>query len=494
MDVEQFRGSNDQFVVFRLGKEELAVPIYLVQEIIKPSQITRVPKSPPYLSGMSNLRGEILPVVELRQRLGLEVKAQDEHTRIIVLNFGESSLGITVDSVSEVLTIEEGMRENPPAMVSGFEGQVLRAMAKLNGGKRLVLILNETKFLPETLTGADVLGHESEKKMAGQVSVKDSRVQEDVEQLVTFEIMGEEYAIEIMLVKEIIKVPNIMPVPKAPDYVLGVMSLRGQLLPVIDLRKKFEYRIDDKKVSESARIVVVEWQGVRTGLRVDSVSQVLRLELNSIDKPPRMVGKMDSNCLKGIGKLNNGKRLIMLLDMAAIMPQEDFVADLEGAHQQLKDASSDDRKRATGEEIQLVCFKVNNEEYGFDIMSVQEIIRLREVTGLPQTKNYIEGIINLRGNVVPVVDMRKRFDMEEGERSTQNRVIVVNIEGRTTGMIVDSVTEVLRIAKDQVEDPPRAVAGVDGRFFEGIGKLNSGKRMIILIKLESLLSEVTLAA
>jgi len=491
--MEDIAGGTDQFVTFRLGKEELGVPIHLVQEIIKPSQITRVPRAPVYIAGMSNLRGDILPVVNLRKRLGLDDKDSDEATRIIVLNVEGASIGITVDSVSEVLTIESNVLEAPPAMVAGIGGQCLSAMAKVDGGKRLVLILNEKGFLPEIPVQART---ETTRRSHSETASLEARVQEAIEQLVTFEIEDEEYAIDIMHVKEIIKVPNIMPLPKAPDYVIGVMSLRGQLLPVVDLRKKFNYpgASSASASSDSARIVVVEWNGVRTGLRVDSVSQVLRLEVSAIEPPPVIVGNLDGNCLRGVGKLNGGKRLLMLLDMAAVMPSEALGRIHEGQTESQSMQETETKKAKIADEIQVVCFRVNNEEYGFDIMRVQEIIRLREVTGLPQTKKFVEGIINLRGNVIPVVDMRKRFDMATSERNEQNRVVIVNVEGRITGLLVDAVTEVLRINKDQVEAPPAAVSGVDGRFFDGIGKLNGGKRMIVLIKLESLLSDVNIAA
>jgi purine-binding chemotaxis protein CheW len=139
------------------------------------------------------------------------------------------------------------------------------------------------------------------------------------------------------------------------------------------------------------------------------------------------------------------------------------------------------------EELQLVCFKVAKEEYAVNIMKVQEIIRVTEITSVPKAKDYMKGIINLRGTVVPVVNMHMRFGFKTPQNQEQCRIVVVNINGKATGLIVDSVTEVLRTLKTQFEPAPSSVSGIDGKFIEAIGKLNGGKRILILINVDSLL-------
>ncbi|MBW1956662.1 MAG: purine-binding chemotaxis protein CheW [Deltaproteobacteria bacterium] len=121
--------AEDQLVTFSLGRENLAFPIGLVQEIVKPSAITRVPNAPPYVEGIANLRGNILPVVNLRNRLGMDLKEQDEDTRVVVLKANGAATGMVVDSVSEVLHVDESTIEAPPGVVEGIDGQYLRGVA-----------------------------------------------------------------------------------------------------------------------------------------------------------------------------------------------------------------------------------------------------------------------------------------------------------------------------------------------------------------------------
>ena len=140
------------------------------------------------------------------------------------------------------------------------------------------------------------------------------------------------------------------------------------------------------------------------------------------------------------------------------------------------------------EEEQLVSFKIENEEFGVNIEEVQEIIRLPEITRVPQAPFFVEGVINLRGNVLPVIDLRKRFDLEATKKTNATRIVVTNVDNKTTGIIVDSVSEVLRLPKDAIEPPPPIVAGIEAKYLRGIGKLDDGKRLLILLNLREILT------
>jgi purine-binding chemotaxis protein CheW len=136
--------------------------------------------------------------------------------------------------------------------------------------------------------------------------------------------------------------------------------------------------------------------------------------------------------------------------------------------------------------IQLVTFSIGEEEFGVDILRVQEIIRMMDITKVPKAPDFVEGVINLRGNVIPIIDLRKRFGMEARERDKHTRTIVIEINNMIVGFIVDAVSEVLRIPSDTVEPPPPVVAGLESEYISGVGKLED--RLLILLDLDRLLS------
>ena len=136
--------------------------------------------------------------------------------------------------------------------------------------------------------------------------------------------------------------------------------------------------------------------------------------------------------------------------------------------------------------LQLVSFKLKQEEFGVNILQVQEIIRMQEITNVPNAPEFVEGVINLRGRVIPIVDLRKRFGLESKEHSSATRIIVVMIGDVQVGLIVDEVSEVLRISEDTVEPPPPIVAGIESDYIKGVGKLED--RLLILLDLNKILS------
>ncbi|MDH4027600.1 MAG: chemotaxis protein CheW [Nitrospirota bacterium] len=137
--------------------------------------------------------------------------------------------------------------------------------------------------------------------------------------------------------------------------------------------------------------------------------------------------------------------------------------------------------------LQLVTFTLKNEEYAVDILKVQEINRIVEITKVPNSPDYVEGVINLRGKVIPVVNLRRKFGFEEKERDDTTRIIIMDINGLTNGLIVDSVSEVLRIPSDIVDPAPPMASDMNSLYIKGIAKLEN--RLIILLDIDRLIGE-----
>jgi purine-binding chemotaxis protein CheW len=151
----------------------------------------------------------------------------------------------------------------------------------------------------------------------------------------------------------------------------------------------------------------------------------------------------------------------------------------DGKQQMTSQAGSD-------ELLQLVSFKIGDEEFGVDILKVQEINRMVEVTRVPNAPEYVDGVINLRGKVIPIVDLRRRLGMPRKEHGKDTRIVVVELNGKITGFVVDAVSEVLRIPRSVTEPPPPIVAGIEAEYITAVGKLED--RLLILLDLERIFS------
>ena len=138
------------------------------------------------------------------------------------------------------------------------------------------------------------------------------------------------------------------------------------------------------------------------------------------------------------------------------------------------------------ETIQVVSFKLGSEEYGVDIAQVQEINRMVAITHVPRAPQFMEGVINLRGQLIPIIDLRTRFGMPRTEQTKNTRIVVTEIGAKRVGMVVDSVSEVLRLPSEQIEDAPEMITGVDTEYIRGVGKIED--RLIILLDLARIIS------
>lgn len=137
--------------------------------------------------------------------------------------------------------------------------------------------------------------------------------------------------------------------------------------------------------------------------------------------------------------------------------------------------------------LQLVSFRIESEEFGVDILKVQEIIRMIQISKVPNSPEFVEGVINLRGRVIPVVSLRTKLGLTRIEQDKNTRIIVVELNGKTIGFIVDEVNEVLRIPAGITEAPPAVASGINSEFITSIAKLED--RLLILLDLEKVLNE-----
>ena len=599
-----------QLVTFLLKDEEFGFDIMSVQEIIRLPKMAKVPRTPAYVDGIANLRGVVLPVIDMRTRFGMERAEETDRTRVLVVDIDGVKTGLRVDRVKQVTRVLRSEIEPPPAAIRGTSSDYLEGVVKLDKGQRIVMALNAAHVCEIGVThkASSTNGSAANSEAASVASPDQSRSADaEVQKVVTFRIAKEEFAFHMEHVREILRVETPNQVPDVPDYVLGVLTVRGQILPVIDLRRllqqrsladefadscrplreKYERWIDQtekffasgsqqiedssvmehlrqwladtnsssqllmetlakarglnekvikqlqlrtkhedhgdrdaaracgeevisgargtvaalrqfeeqiaQNIQEDQRIIVVDAEGFVLGLVVDHVHEVLNVPKNLMEPPPRIAssGGME---LSGVAKLDDGARLIMLLDVASLM-KDQKLRDVRNSSPQTAETqkSGEAHKASAGaqelSEVQLVTFMLAAEEYGVPISQIQEIDRLAKITKVPKAAEFIEGITNLRGEVVPVLDTRKRFELDVKPPDDRTRIIIVDLGGVKTGLVVDSVREVLNLARKDIAPPPEAIgSGIDQQFISGIGKVDSGKRMIVLLDVEKILS------
>lgn len=511
-DTDIDTGTGD-FVTFVVDGEVYAFPMERVEEIIRMPQVVRMPLGPPSLVGLANLRGRVLPVVGLRSCCGLPVVEDDEATRVIVVD-GGATLGFVVDRVSSVTSVDVDRIEAADRLGGTIDNELLSGVIKPAAGDgELIKVLDVARLvagqfaqLAERSTGDPGA---ASRVAPGGPAVTSEETDDDTLELVSFAVDGQEYALPIDRVQEIVQAPEqVTTVPNAHDRVLGVMDLRGRLLPVVSLRKVFG--LSQAPLEPQNRIVVVQLpgtgpqapQGGVVGVVMDTVREVLRVPRDLVaDLPAFMAGSGRSQDVDAVCRLEEGRRLVSVLSVERMFAREDLTGGLReiARSEQADGPEGEDAGMAAdgavqagpghdGDDELLIVFRLADEEYSVDVDAVQEIIRVPDtLIRVPKALDFVEGLVSLRGAVMPVVDLRTRLGLERGERDERQRIIVLMVDGVRTGFIVDSVTEVLRVSRQYLEAAPE-LSAEQSRLVRQVANLAASQRMLMMLEPEHLLA------
>ncbi|MDD2727913.1 chemotaxis protein CheW [Malikia sp.] len=475
-----------QFVTFICNNEVFAVDMAPVQEIIRVPETVRVPMAPSALDGLANLRGKVLPIVSLARTFGFEERAHDDATRAVVIDLGQP-LGFVVDRVASVVNVESHQMSDVDAISATVNSRLLKGLLKDVGGHPMTMVLDFEKVIASEFAeiaalaggGSNRLGaHQADTLPRQRGDLEDSS---DELQLVSFAVAGQEYAIAIENVQEIVQMPdNIVRVPGSQAHVVGVMTLRQRLLPLVSLRRMFG--LPEQVNQESGRIVVVSLGGVSVGVVMDTVNEVLRVNKSVVDPMPALLAREDDmSDISQICRIDGGKRLVSIISADNMFRRRAVKEAIKAVEDQTSEENGLDKQQDTDDEEQMVVFRLDQGEFGVPIDSVQEIVRVPEVlTHVPRAPAFVEGVINLRGSVLPVIDQRVRLGLPAQERNDRQRIMVFLFDGVRTGFIVDSVTEVLKIHRSAISAAPR-LSGEQARLIGRVANLEKQKRLIQLL-------------
>jgi purine-binding chemotaxis protein CheW len=471
-----------RFLVFQLAERVYALPAETVAEVIRIPRTARVPQAPRALIGVANLRGAVLPVVSLRVLLDLEGE-QGAASRAIVLD-GGAPVGIVLDSIDGLVTIDAERIETRSAQLSVERGEKLSGAFPLEDGQSAAKILDVQALLAETFARRRS-DHPNAARSVMAMHAPEA-VAEARETFVTFDVAGQEFALDLGLVQEIIALPGaITAAPRVGKTVAGMMAFREQLLPLVSLRELLGFA--PAPVSEvRAKVIVASVGGGLVGLIADRARAVISADPALIDPVPPVIQARSGGeaRIKSIYRGEGGRRLVSVLE-----PEQLFRGDVMKRLGEARDASRPQPQiDEAGEERKFLVFRLGQDEFALPVEAVVEVARAPDrVTRVPKAPKFLEGVINLRGAVVPVIDQRQRFDMPRLDEGDGRRLVVVQTGRHRAGLIVDSVSEVLRTTADAVKEAPDLTEDI-ARLVNGVVNIEAERRILLILDPAELLT------
>ncbi|MBE0505178.1 MAG: chemotaxis protein CheW [Marinospirillum sp.] len=484
-----------QYVTFALARESFALPMQSVLEIVRYPEPVHVPLTHPCLLGVANLRGSVVPIIDLRGLLGLEQKPLNDASRLLVIALQGAQLGLVVDHVERVMELNPEHIEPPGNLSTLVSNEVLNGVYQTEQGG-VIQLLELTSLLEKEFSQA--LLKASTSKAAGVLNVHTGSVQQEEEevltQLVSFLIDEQEFAFRLTDVQEILRIPSkINELPNSPPQVLGLINLRQSTFPLLSMQALFGLH-SQKSNSEEQMLIVLRRGKEKVALVVDQVREVVRLHEHQLEAAPAVLASLSNmQDVEAVCRLDQGERLIMLLQVNQLF----HVADIHTPELRLDVSNTEINMQADEltagleedeDDCQLVVFTLDQALYGLFIEQVQEITRLPEqLYPVPKCPDFIDGMMNLRGTVLPVMDMRSRLGLVRAPSSERQRILVLKMNGLLTGFVVDAVNEVKRLKRQQVEIAP-ALSDEQERLLGQVVRLTAEKQLIQLVNCEELIS------
>jgi purine-binding chemotaxis protein CheW len=457
-------GLSDQRLGFRIGEARLAVAAANVTEVVRRPRLTRVPHAPPSLLGLTQLRGATVPVVSLARLMGAEDAPTTPKSRLLLLDAGEP-LAVAVDEVGSVRAASDG-----PAAAAGHA-----VLEDEDGGTLIDILALVRKDM------AASLGRGAKRTAAGAQAATAEQARAPRVALMTFELAGQAYALPLQQVDEVLAMPERLSVlPGADPAMLGVLSHRGGLLPIVSLRSLLGL---GGEAPAAPQLVIARLGSAAIGFVVDRLGAILRVAPETIAPTPSVLNRGAGEAqIQSICRLQDGRGLVSMLSAELLFRSETIAQILSQAHQEVQDMTA----TTSGAVEQIVVFTLGDEAYGLPIAAVEEVLRMPErLTRVPRAPAFIEGVINVRGRVVPVIDQRRRFGAE-GKASEKRRLIVTSIDGRPAAFVVDSVNEIVSAPAGAISPSPELTADA-ARLFDRVVNLQVDGRLILLVDPKELL-------
>ncbi|MEO6340364.1 MAG: chemotaxis protein CheW [Caulobacteraceae bacterium] len=451
-------------LTFRVGAMRLAVSVSDVAEVLRAPRLTRVPHGPPALLGIASLRGRVAPVVSVARLLGAEEGGATAASRVIVLDLG-IPLGLAVDEVLALSHLEDGAASAGALFISD------EAAVRMIDLPALLRQAFATFSQPRVAERGEAAAAKSVTPARNETA------------LMSFELAGQFYALPLSVVVEVMAIPaaiNALPDIDAAD--VGVASVNGLMLPIVSGRALLGLAPMEKGVLERARVVTTRVGEATVGIAVDRLNAIIRVPDDAISPVPAILNRGGGEArVEGIARLADGRSIVSILS-----PEGLFRAD--SLAQILADGCRDADMIAqplTDDRQTFIVFRLGDEHYGLPIACVDEVAHLPPVlTRVPRAPAFVEGVMNLRGKIVPVIDQSRRFGAADGSGKAR-RIIVTRSGGAQAGFIVDAVSEILQLRADQLSTAP-ALATAGDRVFDRVADLGDG-RIVLLVDPQGLL-------
>jgi len=421
------------FGSFMLGASEFALPALCIREVVNfPERMSSLPLAPSYLEGMFTLRGSVIPVVNLGRLFDPGAAAAAPSDKIAIIEHQEAQVGLLVHATGEILRVRPEQRSRLRYAEGSTQG-VVAGTILLEEGRRLVQVLDI-----ERLVRIENVPQVQSMRASGAEARRQLRVVGARRHAISFRAAGARFAMEMQAIQEIIRVPELADSVLASPLCLGRMQFRGLQVPVVD----FAALAGGQQAARHAeqRILVAHIGEATVGFLVDAVESILHFTGDEV-LPIPLLSKARSGMFAGC-VARPGEEDVILLDHEGIFSRGE-IGEMDLGHRQLYPAQADAAVRQRAGRKVYLSFRVG-ELFALELKQVREIIdHAGDISHPPGMPDYLCGVLNLRQQLISLVDLRRLYGMEAAGGA--GKVLVIERDEGRYGLVVDAVADIVTV-------------------------------------------------
>jgi purine-binding chemotaxis protein CheW len=451
---------------FLLDEEEFALPALSIREVVNfPDRIVPIPLSPPYLEGIFTLRGMVIPVVNLRRLFDPDAAMADRAQKIAIVDHEHIQVGLLFDSTGEILRVRPEQHsilkyegKNAQGVISGtIQTRQLndggRASEKSNDDGRLLQILD-----PFALLHIENIPQVLERRIAGRkADASRFQLQAERRQCVSFHVGGSVFAFEMAAIREIINVPELQSSVLNSRLCAGSFHFRGGIVPVVNFAALLKAESAEQAHSSDSRLVVARIGTVSVGFLVDSVDDIIKFFPDEV-LPIPLLSKARAGMYRGCILRQQGGEVI-LLDHESIFSSTEIV-DMNRGHANLfqdKAGIKEEVRKKVNRRVYLT-FRLDN-AFAVEILQIREIIEYSDnINKPPGMPPFMRGIMNLRQQMITVVDMRLLYGMPPLASQKTAKILILERGDERFGLVVDDVESIVTVSDSDRYPLPKMMA------------------------------------
>jgi purine-binding chemotaxis protein CheW len=470
-DTKDINKKDEIFGSFYIGSIEVAINVKSIHEVVNfPEKIFKMPLAPPFLIGVFNLRGLIIPLINLKSLLKFDDIATSPAQKIAIIDHEGAKVGLVFDSTSEIVRVSQQILSDF-SYASESSNKVISGAIKLENGNRILQIIDP--FALVTIENIPQIIEQQNKNI--KKNVHSTYQHEHRKKCISFSINDIKMGFEISGIHEIIKIPEIQPSAIKSAICIGILNLRGQTVPVIDLALLLGITPNPITKDEDKRIIILKIDKELFGLMVDAIDNITSYTLENV-LPIPLLNKARSNMFLGCISMGDLDEII-LLNYKEVLSNNEIVQITQG-HSKIYSTNVQEDAETSKKNIDrqvYISFKLD-QLFGVSIKDIREIINYSdEIISAPGMPTFVKGLLNLRGKLITIIDTRSLYSMGEAkEINEKSKILVFDSGEERFGLIVDSVESIITIdGNKKMKVPSLMVQKVQDQFEKDIKEIIS---------------------